>query len=176
MAFLLQAASVVAQPTTALPPASSVPALGPTADARSPQAVIDRYCGGCHNARTKSGNFVLEALDVARAGDDEEAWEKVVRKLRGGSHAAGRHGRGLTKPPTRQLSSTLSRSGSTPAAAAQAESGRTETVHRLNRLEYENAIRDLLAVDINAADLLPGRRFELRLRQHRRRAEDVAGA
>src|SRR5512144_1172777 len=47
-------------------------------------AVVDRYCLGCHSVRAKAGNFVLESLDPARASDDVESWEKVVRKLRGG--------------------------------------------------------------------------------------------
>src|SRR5262245_6531134 len=59
LALLLQVASIVAQSTAPPAPASSAPALAAAADARSPQTLIDRYCLSCHNARTKSGNFVL---------------------------------------------------------------------------------------------------------------------
>jgi Protein of unknown function (DUF1592)/Protein of unknown function (DUF1588)/Protein of unknown function (DUF1585)/Protein of unknown function (DUF1587)/Protein of unknown function (DUF1595)/Planctomycete cytochrome C len=117
------------------------------------RAIVGRYCLTCHSVRAKSGNFVLEGLDPARAGDNVEAWEKVVRKLRGG----------LMPPPGRPrpdaaasdtfrsaLEHTLDAS-----AAAHPNPGRTETVHRLNRIEYVNAIRDLLAVEVNAPDLLP---------------------
>ena len=153
LACLLQAASIVAQSTTALPPASSGRALGPAADARSPQAVIDRYCLGCHNARTKSGNFVLEGMDLARAGDHAEGWEKVVRKLRAGVMPPA--GRSRPDEDTyRQLRAAVE-GRLDQAAAARPDPGRTEAAHRLNRLEYANAIRDLLAIEINAPDLLP---------------------
>ena len=101
----------------------------------------------------KSGNFVLEGLDPARASDDVETWEKVVRKLRGG----------LMPPPGRPRPDATASDAFRAAlernldgaAAAHPNPGRTETVHRLNRIEYVNAVRDLLAVEINAPDLLP---------------------
>ena len=130
------------------------PAVARAADPTPPdRAVVDRYCLGCHSVRAKSGNFVLEGLDPARAGDNVEAWEKVVRKLRGG----------LMPPPgsrrpdaaaSDDFRSALERTLDT-AAAAHPNPGRTETVHRLNRIEYVNAVRDLLAVDVSAPDLLP---------------------
>ena len=153
LTFLLQAPSVVAQSTTVLPPAPSAPAVGPAADARSPQAAINRYCLGCHNARTKSGNFVLAGMDLAYAGEHAEEWEKVVRKLRAGVMPPA----GLPRPDEdtyRQLRATVERRLD-EAAAARPDPGRTEVAHRLNRLEYANAIRDLLAIEINAPDLLP---------------------
>jgi hypothetical protein len=117
------------------------------------RTLIDRYCLGCHNPRTRSGNLVLQGRDISQAGDDPETWEKVVRKLRGG----------LMPPPGNPrpdqasyngLLSTVQRVLDT-AAAAHPNPGRTEPVHRLNRIEYVNAVRDLLAVEINAPDLLP---------------------
>jgi len=133
----------------------SVPGFAGAADTpvTPDRAVVDRYCLGCHSVRAKAGNFVLEGLDPARASGDVESWEKVVRKLRGG----------LMPPPGRPrpdattsdafraaLERTLD-----AAAAAHPNPGRTETVHRLNRIEYVNAVRDLLAVEVNAPDLLP---------------------
>jgi Protein of unknown function (DUF1592)/Protein of unknown function (DUF1588)/Protein of unknown function (DUF1587)/Protein of unknown function (DUF1585)/Protein of unknown function (DUF1595) len=152
-----QAASVVAQVPRPAATSAAAPATGPTdlsqnADAAAPQA-ITRYCLGCHNARTKSGNFVLEGLDLTRAGDHAEAWEKVVRKLRGGLMPPA----GRPRPDDesyRRLRATIE-ARLDEGAAATPDPGRTEVAHRLNRLEYANAVRDLLAVEINAADLLP---------------------
>jgi hypothetical protein len=130
------------------------PAVVRAADPTPPdRAVVDRYCLSCHSVRAKSGNFILEGLDPARAGDNIETWEKVVRKLRGG----------LMPPPGRprpdaaaadDFRSALEHTLDT-AAATHPNPGRTETVHRLNRIEYVNAVRDLLAVEVNAPDLLP---------------------
>ena len=96
---------------------------------------------------------MLDTLDVTRVADDAEAWEKVVRKLRGGLMPPARQPRPDEATYAKLLSTLQERLDA--AAAARANPGRTETVHRLNRLEYENAVRDLLAVEINAADLLP---------------------
>ena len=111
------------------------------------------YCLGCHNARTKAGDLVLEGMDLAQVSEHADAWEKVVRKLRGGLMPPA----GMPRPDdatyTRLRTSIerrLDRAGS-----VRPDPGRTEVAHRLNRLEYTNAIRDLLAVEINAPDLLP---------------------
>jgi hypothetical protein len=128
-------------------PTNAAPAVHPD------QAVISRYCLGCHNARTKSGNFVLEGLDPMRVGDNPDAWERVVRKLRGG----------LMPPAGRPRPDEAAYAGFKvsiearldASAATHPDPGRTEIAHRLNRLEYANAIRDLLAIEINAPDLLP---------------------
>jgi hypothetical protein len=117
------------------------------------RALLNRYCAGCHNPRVKSGNFTLDGLDASRVGDNPEAWEKVVRKLRGGVMPPPRQPRPDEAAYAKLLSTLQERLDQ--AADAQANPGRTETVHRLNRLEYENAVRDLLAVEINAGDLLP---------------------
>jgi mono/diheme cytochrome c family protein len=126
------------------PASASLPAEG---------AILNRYCAGCHNPRVKSGNFVLDGLDVSRVGDNPEAWEKIVRKLRGGVMPPSKQPRPDEAAYAKLLSTLEERLDQ--AAAARANPGRTETVHRLNRLEYENAVRDLLAVEINADDLLP---------------------
>jgi mono/diheme cytochrome c family protein len=117
------------------------------------RALLNRYCAGCHNPRVKSGNFALDGLDASRVGDNPEAWEKVVRKLRGGVMPPARQPRPDEAAYAKLLSTLQERLDQ--VAGAQANPGRTETVHRLNRLEYENAVRDLLAVEINAGDLLP---------------------
>src|SRR5262245_40466568 len=134
---------------------TSSPAGDPSraADASAEQPLLNRYCMGCHNARTKSGNFVLEGLDVAALADHAEEWEKVVRKLRGGLMPPA--GRPRPDEATYDKLRTSIESRLDRAAAARPDPGRTEIAHRLNRLEYANAVRDLLAVEISAPDLLP---------------------
>ena len=116
-----------------------------------PREVLQRYCFACHNARTRTAGLALDAFDMARAGDHPEVWEAVVRKLRTGAMPpAGR------PRPDREtydavvdwLETTLDR-----AAEARPDPGRP-TLHRLNRAEYRNAVRDLLAVEIDVG-LLP---------------------
>jgi hypothetical protein len=125
----------------------------PDSNAPSTRATIDQYCVGCHNDRTKTAGLALEGLDVAHAGEQPEVWEKVVRKLRGRLMPP----LGRPRPDERtydaviaDLESVLDR-----AAAANPNPGRTDTFRRLNRTEYQNAIRDLLALDVDVAALLP---------------------
>ena len=115
--------------------------------------MLDRYCVTCHNQRLVTAGLKLDEADVANPGEGAEIWEKVVRKLR----------TGMMPPPNmpqpsmedrRALLSWLETSLD-KAAAAKPNPGRTETLRRLNRTEYQNAIRDLLSVDIDAASLLP---------------------
>jgi mono/diheme cytochrome c family protein len=120
----------------------------------SPQrAFLNQYCAGCHNQRLKSGGLALDALDLSHVGDNPVPWEAVVRKLRAGLMPPA----GLPRPEEKTydefrmwVQSELDRS-----AATHPDPGRTEVFHRLNRAEYQNAVRDVLGVDINAADLLP---------------------
>ena len=117
-----------------------------------PRAVLNQYCIACHNEKLKTGGLALDKLDVDHLGDAAPTWEKVVRKLRTGAMPPV----GLPKPdqPTYDglisyLETSLDR-----AAAAHPNPGRA-TLHRLNRTEYGNAIRDLLALDIDASAMLP---------------------
>ncbi len=133
-------------------PAGVNPAQGGP-PAPSPQrALIDRYCVTCHNQRLQTGGLALDALDVSRVGDAPDVWERVVLKLRGGMMPpAGRpRPAGAALDGLRGwLEAELDR-----AAASTVEPGRVPT-HRLNRAEYANAVRDLLAIDIDAEALLP---------------------
>ena len=124
----------------------------PAAPASSPRALLDRYCVTCHNERLRTGGLALDALDVSRVGDAPAIWERVVLKLLGGMMPPA--GRPRPDPQTYDglrawLEGELDR-----AAASGVEPGRVPA-HRLNRAEYANAIRDLLALDIDAAALLP---------------------
>jgi len=128
---------------------------GPAASAAltPQQTLLKRYCFGCHNERLKSGGLALDALDVTQVGKNPEEWEKVVTKLRAGLMPPAR----MPRPDEKTydgfrlwLQDRLDQ-----VAATHPNPGRTEIFHRLNRTEYQNAIRDLLALEIKTADLLP---------------------
>ncbi|MEO7649206.1 MAG: DUF1592 domain-containing protein [Bryobacteraceae bacterium] len=121
-----------------------------------PQAtrvMLDRYCISCHNERLKSGDVLLRAADANAPEANPELWEKVVAKL---SH---RHMPpiGVPRPDEKTYNAVIaSLTGELDrAAATRLNAGRTGTFRRLNRVEYHNAIRDILAVDYNVSSLLP---------------------
>ena len=116
------------------------------------RAVLDRYCVTCHNERLLTGGLALDAVDPGRVGDDAEVWEKVVRKLRTGMMPPSPRPR----PDAATYTSLVSHLelALDSAAAANPNPGRP-AVHRLNRAEYTNAVRDLLALEIDGRSLLP---------------------
>jgi mono/diheme cytochrome c family protein len=139
---------MAAGPTLGRPGVQTTPADDPG----QTTAAITQYCVGCHNERAKSGDVVLAGLDPAQAGLHPETWEKVLRKLRTGLMPPA----GMPRPDAAgyarlmaALESTIDR-----AAATQPNPGRP-AVHRLNRLEYTNSIRDLLALEVDGRSLLP---------------------
>ncbi len=117
------------------------------------RAVVNKYCVGCHNAKTKSPPLALDALNPDLVSQHPEAWEKVVRKLSGRYMPPA----GLPRPDETTYKAVLSslETSLDGAAAAKPNPGRTDTFRRLNRTEYRNAIRDLLALDVDAGPLLP---------------------
>src|SRR5215510_14644430 len=119
----------------------------------SPHALIDRYCAGCHNDRVKFGDLVLSTANVENPGVQPEVWEKVVRKLRGRVMPPP----GRPRPDEETYNSLVSylEKNLDRAATSNPNPGRTETFRRLNRTEYQNAIRDLLSIDIDVPSLLP---------------------
>src|SRR5262245_33010058 len=116
------------------------------------RATVDQYCVTCHNAKLKTGGLVLEGLDMSRLSSDAETWEKVVKKVRAGVMPP-QGARRPDEPTTHALVAWLEQ-GLDRAAAEHPDPGRP-LLHRLNRAEYTNAIRDLLALDIDVAALLP---------------------
>ena len=131
--------------------AGAAPQAPGTAAGAAPRAVLQRYCFACHNDRARTGGLALDVLDMAHAGENPEVWEEVIRKLRTGAMPPA----GRPRPDEAEshevvtwLETALDR-----AAAANPNPGRP-TLHRLNRAEYRNAVRDLLAVDIDVS-LLP---------------------
>jgi mono/diheme cytochrome c family protein len=130
------------------------PTVAAAAAAAAPdtRAVLNKYCAACHNSRMKVGGLALDALDLARVGEHAEEWEKVVRKVRTGAMPpVGRPRPDKTAADglAAWLEGELDR-----AALANPNPGRP-SLHRLNRTEYTNAIRDILALEIDAAALLP---------------------
>ncbi len=116
-----------------------------------PRAVLQRYCFACHNQRARTAGLALDVLDVARPGERPEAWEAVVRKLRTGAMPPA--GRPRPAPAASAAVVAWLEDALDRAARADPDPGRP-TLHRLNRAEYRNAVRDLLAVEVDAA-LLP---------------------
>ncbi|MEO8260916.1 MAG: DUF1592 domain-containing protein, partial [Acidobacteriota bacterium] len=114
---------------------------------------VDTYCTTCHNERLKTAGLLLDAMDVQDVAADAAAWEKVIVKLRAGLMPPA----GVRRPPQAVIDGFASsiETALDQAAAAHPNPGRTETFHRLNRAEYRNAIRDLLALDIDVTALLP---------------------
>ena len=116
------------------------------------RALVDRYCITCHNAQRKVGGLELDQPGLADIGSHAEVWEKVIRKLRSGAMPPP----GSPRPDTAALASFAAtlESGLDRVAVNRPNVGRIP-LHRLNRSEYTNAVRDLLAMDIDAATLLP---------------------
>lgn len=123
------------------------------ASAAAPRAVIDQYCIGCHNQRAKVAGLTLDTLDVTNLRANASVWERVVQKLRAETMPpAGqpRPDQATYRSVASSLESELDR-----LAVATPNPGRTEAFHRLNRTEYRNSLRDLLAIDVDVAALLP---------------------
>jgi mono/diheme cytochrome c family protein len=123
-------------------------------DPASPRAVFDKYCVACHNEKTRTAGLDLATFDTAKLATNPETVEKVIAKLRAGSMPPP----GSPRPDAEtyhtlagQLEQVMDR-----AWVARPNPGRIGAVHRLNRAEYNNAIRDLLALDVDVKPLLPG--------------------
>ncbi len=118
-----------------------------------PRAFVDQYCIGCHSDRVKAGGLTLNPIATQKISQNTAVWEKVVRKLRARSMPPA----GLPRPEENTYDSVVSslESSLDRIAAAKPDPGRTDTFRRLNRTEYHNAIRDLLALDVDVSSLLP---------------------
>src|SRR5438270_22641 len=148
----LLAASGLLLTVDARQPSARQPPAGQTAPA-SHQSLVNRYCVSCHNDRVKRGDLALDGIvaqDVARNAD---TWEKVVAKIR----ARQMPPIGLPRPDYATYDAAIAslETALDRAAAAAPNPGRTATLRRLTRTEYQNAIRDLLGLDIDVASLLP---------------------
>jgi hypothetical protein len=117
-----------------------------------PAALLDQYCVTCHNEKLRTGGLSLQNANLADVPKGAETWEKVIRKLRVGAMPP----QGMPRPNAMALDGMASFFETTldRAYTAKPNPGRA-TMHRLNRTEYANAMRDLLALDIDATALLP---------------------
>src|SRR5215470_13507626 len=141
MAALVPAATLQAQNSTS-----------PTSVASDYRTTLQLYCVGCHSGPTPFAGLNLVPLDFAKLEENGEIWEKLVRKLRARQMPPA----GMPRPDEATLDGIVKfvESGRDRMAEVKPNPGRT-TLHRLNRTEYGNAIRDLLALEIDVADVLP---------------------
>jgi len=158
-AYVAAGAAVVAQsgatspPRQATPPSTgSAPRSRATVQA-TPRQTLDQYCVSCHNEKLRTANLALDAIDVSNPAAHADVWEKVIRKVRTGAMPpSGR------PQPTRAAAAALTSSLATAidrVAALNPNPGSTDAIHRLNRAEYRNAVRDLVALDIDVTSMLP---------------------
>jgi hypothetical protein len=118
--------------------------------ATTERAVVDKYCVVCHNAKLKTANLLLDQLDLAHVGAHAEIGEKVVRKLRAGMMPPT--GMPQPDPATREALITFLEKELDRGATTYLPS---PGLHRLNRAEYTNAIRDVLGLEVDATKFLP---------------------
>ena len=147
-------------PVLAAGPGQAVTAVGarqaaearPLREPAQYRATVNRYCVTCHNARTLTAGLALDQVEISSPEQRADIWEKVVRKLRAGDMPPA----GRPRPDQATSSALVSwLEGSLDAAAAANPNPGRPLLHRLNRTEYGNAIRDMLSLEIDAATLLP---------------------
>src|SRR5436309_14279716 len=114
------------------------------------RALVDQYCVVCHNVKLKTANLLLDQLDLTHLGDHAEIGEKVVRKLRAGMMPP----KGAKRPDPATLESLI-RWMETELDGSAVTHLPPPGLHRLNRTEYGNAIRDLIALEVDATKFLP---------------------
>ena len=139
----LMAAAVSGLQAAPTPSVSGAPAY---------REILDKYCVTCHNQRLKTAGLMLDNADLGQVPGKAETWEKVVRKLQ----ARAMPPQGAPRPDEATYQRVLSwlEGQLDGAAEAHPHPGRP-ALHRLNRAEYANAVRDLLSLDVDAASLLP---------------------
>ena len=134
--------------------AASKMALAVSAPDVAVKPVLAKYCVGCHNEKRKAqyANLALDSLDLTKVGEHAEVWERVLSKLRAGTMPPG----GAVRPEKATYDTVVAslESALDAAAAGKPDPGRP-MIHRLNRTEYVNAIRDILALDIDGPTYLP---------------------
>lgn len=132
-------------------------ATAPTANhpntAVAPQALVDQYCVVCHSQALSTGGLVLEQLAVADASAHADLWERVLRKLRANAMPPT----GMPRPDAASMEGLVAflEQNLDNQAVAAPNAGRTPALSRLNRTEYRNAIRDLLALELDMTGMLP---------------------
>ena len=133
--------------------AAQAPDPDAPASAASVRETLDGFCVRCHNDRLRTADLALDTHDLAHVGADAETWERVIVKLR--SRTMPPAGSPRPAEATYRAVASWLESEIDTVALASPDPGRGETFHRLNRAEYHAAVRDLLAVDVDVAELLP---------------------
>ena len=150
--FAVSATWAVMLAVAASQPAGQQPTRTASAAAADHAAVLTQYCITCHNDRARTGGLVLSAADLDNVPARADVWEKVIRKVRAGMMPPV----GLPRPDQAALDSLVSHLETTIDKAALASPVlRRPAMHRLNRAEYGNAIRDLFNLEVDVASLLP---------------------
>src|SRR6266700_3469761 len=136
----------------------AVSALAASAQTATPmtvvaqEALVKQYCAGCHNDRLKSGGFSFAKLDLGHIDQNAEQAEKVITKLRSGMMPPA----GMPRPGRAVLNNfAASMEYSIDLAASKSPNPGRPALHRLNRTEYANSVRDLLNLSVDAESLLP---------------------
>ena len=147
---LLAGFTSVASTLTSIPQQSTTHVTDATTSAR--RKFLDTYCVTCHNQKSAVAGLMLDKIDLEKVGDSAPVLEKVVHKLRTGSMPPA----GRLRPDAASYRSLIAylESELDRAAEANPNPGRT-TIHRLNRVEYTNAIRDLFGITIDGESFLP---------------------
>jgi hypothetical protein len=122
----------------------------PTSPARE---IVNKYCVSCHNQKLKTAGLALDRVDPDHPFNSQEIWEKVIVKLRSRAMPPPK----LPRPDNATYDTVAAwlESEIDRAAAAHVNPGRAASLHRLNRAEYANAVRDLMAVDVDPQAMLP---------------------
>jgi cytochrome c5 len=134
-------------------PPAQTPAANAAAAATPARDLVTKYCLTCHNDRLKTASLSLDQADAAHVSNSAEAWEKVVVKLR--SRAMPPVGSRRPDNATYDAVAAWLETELDRAAVSHPNPGRPADLHRLNRTEYANAVRDLLGVEIDATAMLP---------------------
>jgi hypothetical protein len=114
--------------------------------------MLDHYCVTCHNQKAKTAGITFDTMDLSQVGKDAAVWERAVRKMRGGMMPPP----GMPRPDPATVNSFVTfLETSLDQAALAAPNPGTVSLHRLNRAEYQNAMQDVLGVNVDAAALLP---------------------
>ncbi|MFN7916405.1 MAG: DUF1592 domain-containing protein [Vicinamibacterales bacterium] len=152
-----QSAAPAARAAQAPPTPPAQPARAGAAGAApvDHQATVRRYCLGCHNQRVKAGGLLLDKLDAEHPAQHPDEWERVVTKLRAGAMPPT----GSPRPDAAGYAEMIGwLEGELDRAwTASPNPGRIGAVHRLNRTQYNNAVRDLFALEnVDVRGQLPG--------------------
>ena len=145
-------ALVLLMATHVVPAATPRPEQASVNPTTAQRALLDQYCVTCHNQQAKTAGLMLDKADLNDIPGGAATWEKVVMKLRSGMMPPI----GRPKPDQAAVNAmvTLLETGLDKAAVARPEPGRA-SLHRLNRTEYGNAVRDLLNLQVDVRELLP---------------------